>query len=168
MCSDRDQIGQVLIRYATAIDRKDWPLFASCWADDMVADYGELGRFTDVGALTDVFRAAHDPMGPTYHRMSNFVIDVAGDGATVRSYFHAVLMLIPGDSTNWIDTVGHYDDVFVRTSDGWRISRRTVQGRAAADGRREGRGGDLPDGGTLAWLPLPEPTNSRVSTGVGR
>ena len=126
MSSDRDEIVEVLIRYATAIDQKDWSLFKSCWAEDVVADYGQLGHFTDVEALTDVFRAAHDPMGPTYHRMSNFVLEVAGDRATVRSYFHAVLMLNPGDSGNWIDTVGHYDDAFIRTAQGWRISQRAV------------------------------------------
>jgi len=32
--------------------------------------------------------------------MSNFVINVDGDRATVRSYVHAVLMLQPDDSTN--------------------------------------------------------------------
>jgi hypothetical protein len=33
-------------------------------------------------------------------------------------------MLQPDDSTNWVDALGHYDDVFVRTPDGWRISER--------------------------------------------
>ncbi len=126
MSSDQDQIREVLIRYATAIDQKDWALFKTCWSQDALADYGQLGQFADVEALTEVFRAAHDGMGPTYHRMSNSVIDVDGDQATVRCYFHAVLMLIPGDATNWIDTVGHYDDVFVRTAEGWRIGSRTA------------------------------------------
>jgi hypothetical protein len=42
----------------------------------------------------------------------------------VRSYVHAVLMLQPDDDTNWVDALGHYDDVFVRTADGWRINKR--------------------------------------------
>ncbi len=33
-------------------------------------------------------------------------------------------MLRPDDSENWIDALGHYDDVFVRTPDGWRIKSR--------------------------------------------
>ena len=63
-------------------------------------------------------------MGPTYHRLSNFVIAVDGDRATARSYVNAVLMLQPDDSTNWVDALGHYDDVFVRTQGGWRIRER--------------------------------------------
>jgi hypothetical protein len=123
---DKSQIAEVLIRYATGIDSKDWPLLRSCWTDEIDVDYQQLGRFTSADALTDVMRQLHENMGPTYHRMSNFVIafDEAGDRATVRSYVQAVLMLQPNDSTNWVDALGHYDDVFVRTPDGWRISER--------------------------------------------
>jgi 3-phenylpropionate/cinnamic acid dioxygenase small subunit len=122
--ADKEQIAEVLVRYATGIDSKDWPLFRTCWTDDIDIDYQQLGQFTSADALTEVMMQMHDNMGPTYHRMSNFVIDVDGDRATVRSYVHAVLMLRPDDSTNWVDALGHYDDVFVRTPGGWRISRR--------------------------------------------
>jgi 3-phenylpropionate/cinnamic acid dioxygenase small subunit len=122
--ADKEKIAEVLIRYATGIDSKDWPLFRSCWTDEIDVDYQQLGRFTSADALTDVMRQLHENMGPTYHRMSNFVIAVDGDRATVRSYVQAVLMLQPDDSTNWVDALGHYDDVFVRTADGWRISER--------------------------------------------
>ena len=126
MNADNEQIAEVLICYATGIDSKDWPLLRSCWTDEIDVDYQQLGRFTSADALTDVMRQLHENMGPTYHRMSNFVIavDETGDRATVRSYVQAVLMLQPNDSTNWVDALGHYDDVFVRTRDGWRISER--------------------------------------------
>ncbi len=122
--SDRAQIADVLIRYATGIDQKDWTLFRSCWTDRIDVDYHQLGTFTDPDAFTEVMAQVHGPMGPTYHRMGNVVIDVDGDRATVRSYVHAVLMLRPDDGENWIDAVGHYDDELVRTGDGWRIRRR--------------------------------------------
>ena len=124
MDADKEQIAEVLIRYATGIDSKDWPLLRSCWTDEIDVDYQQLGRFTSADALTDVMRQLHENMGPTYHRMSNIVIAVDGDRATARSYVQAVLMLQPNDSTNWVDALGHYDDVFVRTPDGWRISER--------------------------------------------
>jgi hypothetical protein len=122
--ADKEQIAEVLIRYATGIDSKDWPLLRSCWTDEIDVDYQQLGRFTSPDALTDVMRQLHENMGPTYHRLSNFVISVEGDRATVRSYVHAVLMLQPDDDTNWVDALGHYDDVFLRTTDGWRINKR--------------------------------------------
>jgi hypothetical protein len=122
--ADKEQIAEVLIRYATGIDSKDWPLLRSCWTDEIDVDYQQLGRFTSADALTDVMRQLHENMGPTYHRMSNIVIAIDGDRATARSYVQAVLMLQPNDSTNWVDALGHYDDVFVRTPDGWRIKER--------------------------------------------
>ena len=124
MDDDKEQIAEVLIRYATGIDSKDWPLFRSCWTDEIDVDYQQLGRFTSADALTEVMTRLHENMGPTYHRLSNFVIAVDGDRATARSYVHAVLMLQPDDSTNWVDALGHYDDIFVRTQGGWRIRER--------------------------------------------
>jgi hypothetical protein len=122
--ADKEQITEVLIRYATGIDSKDWPLLRSCWTDEIDVDYQQLGHFTSPDSLTEVMTRLHENMGPMYHRLSNFVIAVDGDRATVRSYVHAVLMLQPDDPTNWVDALGHYDDVFVRTPDGWRISER--------------------------------------------
>ena len=127
---DQAQIGEVLVRYATGIDRRDWDLFRTCWTVDAVADYGEIGRFEGIDALTDFMFNSHDAMGDTHHRLTNFVIDVGIDGnpdqATARTYVHAVLIAVPGDSTSWVDALGHYDDVLTRTSEGWRISHRTV------------------------------------------
>ncbi len=127
--TDEAAIVKVLTRYATAIDRCDWPLFRSCWTDEVDLDYGDVGRFTDPEELTKLFSQLHDPMGPTYHRLTNFVIaiDEAGDTATARTYVHAVLMLTPDDGANWVEAVGHYDDELVRTDDGWRIHRRTTK-----------------------------------------
>ena len=145
MDADSEQIAEVLIRYATGIDSKDWPLLRSCWTDEIDVDYQQLGRFTSADALTDVMRQLHENMGPTYHRLSNFVIAVDGDRATARSYVQAVLMLQPNDSTNWVEALGHYDDVFVRTPDGWRISERvartarTLTGGDIAAAATEGR-----------------------------
>jgi hypothetical protein len=127
---DQFQIGDVLVRYATGIDQRDWELFRTCWTPDVVADYGQIGKFTGVDALTEFMIASHDAMGATHHGLSNFAIDVGVDGdrdrALSRCYVHAVLIAVPGDSSTWIDAVGHYDDVFVRSADGWRISYRTV------------------------------------------
>jgi len=123
---DKSQIAEVLIRYATGIDFKDWPLFRSCWTDDIDVDYGDLGHFATADAITDLMTRIHDGMGQTYHRMSNLVINVDGDRATARSYVHAVLMAVPGDPNSWIEAIGHYDDGLVRTPGGWRIDRRTT------------------------------------------
>jgi 3-phenylpropionate/cinnamic acid dioxygenase small subunit len=123
---DKAQIAEVLIRYATGIDFKDWERFRTCWTDEVDIDYGDLGQFTSADEFTVLMTQIHDGMGQTYHRISNLVVAVDGDRATARSYVHAVLMAIPGDSSSWVDALGHYDDELVRTSDGWRIGKRTT------------------------------------------
>ncbi|GAT07125.1 MULTISPECIES: nuclear transport factor 2 family protein [Mycobacteriaceae] len=126
MDDDKAQISEVLIRYATGIDAKDWALFRTCWTDVVDIDYGDLGTFTDADAFTSLMNQIHDSMGDTFHRISNVVIDVDGDRATARSYVHAVLLAVPGDSNSWIDAVGRYDDELVRTPQGWRIGKRST------------------------------------------
>nr|WP_090277941.1 nuclear transport factor 2 family protein [Mycolicibacterium komanii]CRL73213.1 hypothetical protein CPGR_03145 [Mycolicibacterium komanii] len=126
MDADKAQIAEVLIRYATGIDFKDWKLFRTCWADEVDIDYGDLGTFTDPDAFTTLMEQIHGGMGQTYHRISNIVVDVNADQATARSYVRAVLQAVPDDGGSWIDALGHYDDELVKTSEGWRIAKRTT------------------------------------------
>lgn len=126
MDADKAQITEVLIRYATGIDFKDWVLFRTCWADEVDIDYGDLGRYTNADEFTALMEQVHGGMGQTYHRISNPAVEVDGNRATARSYVHAVLQAVPGDSNSWIDALGHYDDELARTADGWRIVKRTT------------------------------------------
>lgn len=121
--SDREQITDVLIRYATGIDTKDWELFRTCFTSDVRADYGSIGVWSDVDGITEYMTAAHAELSATKHMMSNFVIAVDGDHASAVSYVHAVLVATR-EPPNWVDAVGHYVDEFVRTADGWRIRER--------------------------------------------
>jgi 3-phenylpropionate/cinnamic acid dioxygenase small subunit len=121
--SDREQISDVLIRYATGIDTRNWPLFRTCFTPDVHADYGHIGVWYDVDGITEFMTTAHRDMSGTKHMMSNFVIDVNGDEASAVSYVHAVLVLTD-EPLSWVDAVGHYVDQFVRTPDGWRIRER--------------------------------------------
>jgi hypothetical protein len=123
MADDRLDITEVLVRYATGIDRRDWELFRTCWTDDVDADYGEAGQWDSADALTSFMEASHAGMGHTMHRLSNLAITVDGDAATARTYVDAVLMAPDGGSG--LNPVGFYDDELVRPADGWRIRRRT-------------------------------------------
>jgi 3-phenylpropionate/cinnamic acid dioxygenase small subunit len=121
---DWAQISDVLIRYATGIDTKDWPLFRSCFTADVHADYGDIGVWHDVDGITDFMITSHRDMPSTRHMISNIAIAVDGDTATATSYVHAVLVL-SAEPPSWIDAVGGYTDALVRTDDGWRIRART-------------------------------------------
>lgn len=121
--SDKAEIADIMIRYATGIDARDDEILRSCWAEDCVADYGEVGVFRSPTEVMDFMREAHKDMPATYHRISNISTEVAGDTATTRSYFHGLMDLGGGA---WVDAYGHYDDELVRSPGGWKIRHRRV------------------------------------------
>ncbi|MGV0743359.1 nuclear transport factor 2 family protein [Mycolicibacterium sp. XJ870] len=120
--TDREDITDVLVRYATGIDRRDWPLFRTVFTTDCTLDYGEIGTWSGVDAVTDFMEQTHALAGHTLHRMSNHVITVDGDTAAARTYVDALIMA--QDNNSGVNAAGFYDDELVRTTDGWRIARR--------------------------------------------
>lgn len=120
--SDRTDITDVLLRYATGIDRRDWDTFRTVFTADCALDYGEIGSFNGLDAVTDFMDQVHALAGHTMHRLSNIVITLDGDNATARTYLDG-LILAP-DNASGINAVGIYDDHLVRTDHGWRIATR--------------------------------------------
>ncbi len=120
--SDRADITEVLLRYATGIDRRDWDTFRTAFTADCVLDYGEIGSFAGVAAVTEFMEQSHSMAGHTMHRLSNIVVTLDGDRATARTYVDG-LILAP-DNASGVNAVGIYDDDLLRTDHGWRIARR--------------------------------------------
>ena len=121
--SDHDQISDVLVRYATGIDTKNWALFRTCFTADVHADYGDIGVWNGVDEITSYMDTTHAAMPRTNHMMSNFTIDIDGSSATASSYVHVVLV-VAENPMMWVDGVGQYADKLVRTDEGWRIAER--------------------------------------------
>ena len=131
---DRQDISDVLVRYATGIDRRDWPLFRTVFTADCQLDYGEIGIWNGVDAVTDFMEQTHAMAGHTMHRLTNQTITVDGDKASSRTYVDAVIMF--GDNQGGVNALGFYDDEIVRTADGWRIGlRRFTQVRVTTFGQ---------------------------------
>jgi 3-phenylpropionate/cinnamic acid dioxygenase small subunit len=119
---DRQDISDLLVRYATGIDRRDWPLFRTVFTDDCELDYGVIGAWKGVDAVTDFMEQVHALAGHTMHRLSNQAITIRGDKAQARTYIDGLIMT--GDNKSGVNAIGFYDDEIVRTPDGWRIERR--------------------------------------------
>jgi 3-phenylpropionate/cinnamic acid dioxygenase small subunit len=119
----RQDIADVLVRYASGIDRRDWELFRSCFADGCQADYGDIGAWHDADGITDFMREMHEPLGFTLHRITNQAVELDGDdAASARSYVDALVM--GPESSSPVRVAGYYDDELVRDVDGWKIARR--------------------------------------------
>ena len=47
--TDREELVDLTIRYATAIDSRQYPLLTTVFTDDAELDYGEVGQWTGGG-----------------------------------------------------------------------------------------------------------------------
>jgi 3-phenylpropionate/cinnamic acid dioxygenase small subunit len=129
---DRQEISDLLVRYTTALDAKDWELLESCFTKSPVFVHpgGRLVGFTEILARTS---AALTPLTITQHLLGNLVVEVNGDTARASCYFRAqhVRTGTPGGDTYII--AGRYIDTLSRTSLGWKIAER-VQSYMWRDG----------------------------------
>ena len=123
---DEREITALIMRYATGIDRRDFVLFRTCFADEIVAEYefvdGTVKTWSSGDAIAGSMERVHRGLGRTLHRNTNIVLAPEGDGARGRTYVDAILMLADGISNRQI--AGFYDDRFVRSDQGWKIRER--------------------------------------------
>jgi hypothetical protein len=127
--SDQDEaaIVRTLNLYALAMDAQRWDLFDKVFTPDVDADYADPAHWRDLVSFKRDFGAYHAPFDSTQHVMMNHLVEVKGDVA--NSFVYGTWLLIKrgtegGD--HWQGT-GWYDDVLVRTADGWRIRKRTCR-----------------------------------------
>ena len=126
---DRDRISRVAHTYARGVDRRDWALVRSCFADDAYVD-GTSARGA-VDAYLAELRPAVERFIATMHVMANQLIDVDGDRGHMETYAVAFHWAVEpaGDPNPANLTVGvRYQDDLVRRGDGWVITRRVVSG----------------------------------------
>jgi len=111
-------------------------LYRECFTDDAIigasfpgADPNNPPDLVAIGPdgwadiVNDVFSSAG--YLATQHQVSNFVVDVKGDKATMSTYLTATHVLDPAGSIDLAH--GTYVDEVVRTSKGWRIKKRTLR-----------------------------------------
>lgn len=125
---DQRDIGDLLHRYARALDEKEWALLATCFTPDAVAYYGEaLGRKDGLEAIEATCRAALEHLDSSQHMITNPEIEVDGSVAKARCYVHAqhTKAGTPGGDNFTIG--GTYLDEIVLTDEGWRIRQRELK-----------------------------------------
>ena len=84
LLAERD-IQQQLIRFARAMDARDWGAMASILSDDAVADFG-LGPVVGRDEVVAGIRPYLEACGPSQHLLGNFLIEVRGDSAYSETY----------------------------------------------------------------------------------
>jgi hypothetical protein len=127
--ADYLELQQLVARYSYAVDMHggDGSAFAALFTPDgniSTPDRGALARGT-VELAKFAAETNKDRSGPAFtrHFVTNVVIKPAPGGATGRSYLVTLDAAENGKPTTMLSG-GHYDDVYVKTAQGWRIKSR--------------------------------------------
>lgn len=125
--SDRLEIQQLLVAYSTAIDTRRFDDLDQVFTSDAYIDYRAMGGID--GQFPDVKKWLSEilPNFPAYsHLIGNFDVRVTRDttGDTAKSRILCFNPMVLGDDGQVLFCGLWYDDEFVRTVDGWRMTRR--------------------------------------------
>lgn len=156
---DRQEIYDVLVKYARGADRGDADLIAAAYHPDAIEDHG--GTF--LGPASDYVAMLRDVL-PTALRMShiitNIVIELDGDKALTECYFLTFSRRETREETFDNFTLARAVDRFEKRDGAWKIAHRRIawewnhemehretwgRGAIAADPAKLVRGGKKPN-----------------------
>ena len=125
--TDRMEISDTIIRYATGIDMRDWDVYRSCFCEEIEIDFKSWNKIEPkilkVDEWIDLVRKSICGFTSTQHISSNHVITIEDDHATCVSYMQAQHYL-PNDQYEDTCTLGgYYTNELIRTSQGWKIKK---------------------------------------------
>lgn len=123
----REEICEVLARYARGVDRADAALLKSCYHPDAIEEHG--GNYTG-NALEYVDGAIPRirALGQMQHLLGTSHVEFDGDVAWVETYILTFLRMARPDGSS-VDTFtgGRLHDRFERRDGAWKIAhRRTI------------------------------------------
>ncbi|MDI2028224.1 nuclear transport factor 2 family protein [Saccharopolyspora sp. TS4A08] len=117
----RAEIGDVLARYAHAIDRGDRELARTCYHPDATDDHGRFSGTVD--ELFEFFETYGATLESTFHFMSPPTIALDGERAEVETYCLYRRQPVEGGA---VFQGLRYFDIFERRAGRWLIAERTV------------------------------------------
>ncbi len=155
----RQEIADVIYRYARGIDRLDFDLVRSCYHPDAYDDHGSFA-----GNVEEFITAAASFLArwtATQHFMGNMLIEIDGDRARAETYAVAYHRREDSNGDGKDDIMGiRYVDRFEKRNNEWRIAHRVVASEwrrvdpvNGARGRNKiGVWGQRDDGDVLGWI----------------
>jgi 3-phenylpropionate/cinnamic acid dioxygenase small subunit len=142
---DKQEITEVIMRFARGLDRGDWELVRSCYHDDATDDHGAFkGSADDYVAWLREFLPRFAEA--TMHAISNVLIELDGDVAHAEAYVIGYHRHAREDGSR-ADFVGagRYIDRFERRNGVWKIAARLLVWDWVRDDAVE------PGAGDAAW-----------------
>ena len=122
--TDVEEIVATAVRYAFALDSKDWDALSAVFTADATAALGS--ELSGLDAIADRCKQALGRLDSSQHLVGTHQVSVAGDRATHRCYLHAQHVRRGAEGGPHYIVAGRYEDALLRTANGWRITRREL------------------------------------------
>ena len=126
--ADRLAIGDLFVRYATALDDGDVETVVDCFTADAVLESPVIGSIKGteaIRAFAGRFAAQREAGTQFRHLVTNIAANIdGGAGRATATAYLLVLIIEKGQSRSL--PPGRYRCDAVREADGWRFSRRIV------------------------------------------
>jgi hypothetical protein len=142
--SDKLAVVEIVYRYATAVDRRDWALYRSLFADQVTFDFSSYGPDLAPRRMSaDDWLAGFVPLftglAATQHSMTNPLATIDRDTAAVTMYVQAHHVFDATNAASWYTIGGYYEDTLVRVNGRWLLDgvRLMVTWRAGDPGIME-------------------------------
>jgi len=123
---DRQQVGDVMLRFGRGLDLHDWDLYAATLCDTFEVDFLDLTGMAPTKTTPAVwarFASACLQRLTLMHQYSNFHINLDGDVADGVFYYIARHRFPNRHGGDDYTQYGWYENSFQRTADGWKISK---------------------------------------------
>ncbi len=122
----RNELQDLISRYAHGFDHQDAGLLRSIWREDAVLDLSFFGRFDGIEEIMGAARQYWDAAPFMHHWMANplIEIDLAAGTATAATELDCLCTYVE-EGTSHIG--GTYRDSFVREDGRWTIAERVFE-----------------------------------------
>lgn len=126
--ADESELRDLIHRYAFGLDDRDWTLWRSVFADEVVIDMSDYRPEPPPSLATaeQVVRSAQTLFAgfeATQHFIGTQRYEITGDVAVITAHMRAEHWLTTGRGDDRYTMYGTYTDDCVRTAEGWKLTR---------------------------------------------
>ncbi len=122
----REEIKQVLIKYAHACDRRNWALCDEVFAADVEVKYGSEYQFNGREAVVEMLQSNLGGCGPSQHLLGNFSIRFDEETAYSSCYVRAAHAGAADKKGELYEVWAEYKDELRCVDDHWLIVKREM------------------------------------------
>ena len=125
---ERQAIEEVLYRYASTIDQKDYPALRATFADDAVGQYGDAPEMHGADVIVKWIEEMCVDKAFQHHLINVYHVDLDLDAGEARTLtYHTSHQITHDDPDTVLLIVGRYRDVVKRIDGRWRIADKRME-----------------------------------------